>query len=229
VSALPSSQRVKLAPSLLSADFGAFADAAALCAREGAEHLHFDVMDGRFVPNITFGRHPLTALRPYSEAVFEAHLMIVEPERYIDDFAAAGAQIITIHPEATVHLQRSLAQIRQAGAKAGLALNPATPLSVLDYVMDDLDLILVMTVNPGFGGQEFIPAMMRKISDTASRIRASEREIELEVDGGIGPDNAAAVVAAGATILVAGTSIFAHPGGAAKGIPALREALPRRV
>jgi ribulose-phosphate 3-epimerase len=220
-----SASNVKIAPSLLSADFGSLAQAAEVCARAGAEHLHFDVMDGRFVPNITFGTHPLRALRSHSDAVFEAHLMIVEPERYVDDFAAAGAQIITIQPEATVHLQRTLAQIRQAGAKAGVALNPATPLDVLDYVLDDIDLLLVMTVNPGFGGQEFIPAMMRKISDARAYLRRASHPIELEVDGGIGADNAAEVVAAGATALVAGTSIFGHPGGAAEGIRALRSAL----
>jgi ribulose-phosphate 3-epimerase len=216
---------IRLAPSLLSADFGALAEAAAVCDRAGAEHLHFDVMDGRFVPNITFGTHPLRALRPHSRAVFEAHLMIEEPERYIDAFAEAGAQIITIQPEATVHLQRTLAQIRDAGAKAGLALNPATPLSILDYILDDIDLLLVMTVNPGFGGQEFIPAMMRKIADASEWVRAARHVIELEVDGGIGPENAAEVVSAGATALVAGTSVFGHPGGAAEGIHAIRAAL----
>jgi ribulose-phosphate 3-epimerase len=184
-------------------------------------------MDGRFVPNITFGTHPLRALRPHSEAVFEAHLMIVEPERYIDDFAAAGAQIITIQPEATVHLQRTLAQIRDAGARAGLALNPATPLDVLDYVLDDIDLLLVMTVNPGFGGQEFLPAMMRKIAGAKEVLRRASHAIELEVDGGIGPENAAEVVAAGATVLVAGTSVFGHHGGAAEGIRVLRAAATR--
>lgn len=218
-------QGVKIAPSLLSADFGALAEAAAACDRAGAEHLHFDVMDGRFVPNITFGTHPLYALRPHSNAVFEAHLMIQEPERYIEAFAEAGAQIITIQPEATVHLQRVLAQIRQAGSRAGLALNPATPLSVLDYVLDDVDLLLVMTVNPGFGGQEFIPTMMRKIADANQRIRAASHPIDLEIDGGIGPENAAETAAAGATVLVAGTSIFGHPGGVAAGIRAIRDAV----
>lgn len=218
---------VRIAPSLLSADFGALARAAEVCDEAGAEHLHFDVMDGVFVPNITFGTHPLRALRPHSRAVFEAHLMIVEPERYVDEFAAAGAQIITIQPEATVHVQRTLAQIRDAGAKAGLALNPATPLSVLDYVLDDIDLLLVMTVNPGFGGQEFIPAMMRKIAEANERVRAAGHVIELEVDGGIGPENAAEVVRAGATALVAGTSVFGHPGGAVEGIRALRAAIDR--
>ncbi len=216
---------VKIAPSLLSADFGALAEAAAACDAAGAEHLHFDVMDGRYVPNITFGTHPLRALRPHSRAVFEAHLMIVEPERYVDDFVKAGAQIVTIQPEATLHLQRTLAQIRQAGARAGVALNPATPLDVLDYVLDDIDLLLVMTVNPGFGGQEFLPAMMRKIRDAREVLRGASHSIELEVDGGIGPENALEVVEAGATLLVAGSSVFGHPGGAAAGIRTLRESL----
>jgi len=216
------SNEIKIAPSLLSADFGALSQAAAVCSAAGAEHLHFDVMDGRFVPNITFGTHPLRALRPFSDAVFEAHLMILEPERYVVDFVKAGAQIVTIQPEATVHIQRTLSLIRQAGAKAGLALNPATPLSVLDYILDDIDLLLVMTVNPGFGGQEFLPAMMQKIKDARALIDSAPHTIELEVDGGIGPGNAAEVVAAGATVLVAGTSVFGHAGGAAEGIRALR-------
>jgi ribulose-phosphate 3-epimerase len=228
VSKHPDDLDAEIAPSLLSANFGSLAEAASLCDRAGAERLHFDVMDGRFVPNITFGTHPLRALRSHSTALFEAHLMIEEPERYIDDFAAAGAQLITVHPESTIHLQRTLAQIRQAGVMAGLALNPATPLSVLDYVMDDIDLILVMTVNPGFGGQEFIPAMVRKIRETRERVVASGRPIRIEVDGGIEPANAVEVVSAGASVLVAGTSVFGHNGGAAAGIEALRSALAGR-
>jgi len=215
---------VKIAPSLLSSDFGAFAAAAELCERAGAEHLHFDIMDGQFVPNITFGWHLLEAVRPRSSAVFEAHLMIVQPERYVPVFCKAGAQIVTIQAEATVHLQRTLAQIRECGARAGLALNPATPLDVLDYVLDDIDLLLVMTVNPGFGGQSLIPATLRKLADARKRIDASGRHIELEVDGGIDAENAAEVARLGATVLVAGTSIFRHPNGAEAGVHALRAA-----
>jgi ribulose-phosphate 3-epimerase len=216
---------VKLSPSLLSADFGAFAAAARLCEEAGAEYLHFDIMDGLFVPNLTFGAPLVEALRPHSRALFDVHLMIVQPERYIDSFAAAGADIITVHAEATTHLQRTLAQIREAGAKSGLALNPATPLNALDYVLDDIDLLLVMTVNPGFGGQRFIPATLAKIAAARKRLDAAGRPVELEVDGGIGPQNAAQVVAAGASVLVAGSSLFSHPDGPAAGIDALRLAI----
>lgn len=213
---------IRIAPSLLSADFGALAEAAALCSEAGADVLHFDVMDGLFVPNITFGVHPIKALRSHSTARFEAHLMIVQPERYVEEFVNAGAEIVTIHSEACTHLQRSLCQIRDAGAKAGLALNPSTPLNVLDYILDDIDLLLIMTVNPGFGGQEFIPSSIRKIRE--ARIRIGDRPIDLEVDGGIGPATAADVVAAGADVLVAGTSIFDHPLGVVEGVRALRQA-----
>ena len=215
---------VKVAPSLLSADFGDFAGAAEACAAAGAEHLHFDVMDGLYVPNISFGAGPLKALRKRSRAVFDTHLMIVQPERYVEEFVKAGADIVTVHAEACTHLQRVLHQIRSEGAQAGLALNPATPLDVLDYVLDDIDLLLVMTVNPGFSGQEFIPATMKKIRDARARLDVARHSIELEVDGGIGPENAAEVVAAGATVLVAGSAIFEHPGGAEAGIRAIKEA-----
>jgi ribulose-phosphate 3-epimerase len=216
---------VLIAPSLLSADYGNFAQAARVCQGAGAEVLHFDVMDGQFVPNITFGVHPLRALRPVSKSRFEAHLMIVQPERFVDEFVDAGADVITVHAEACVHLQRTLAQIRKAGAKAGLALNPSTPLNVLEYVLDDIDLLLVMTVNPGFGGQEFVPATMGKISKARTMLDRARRSIELEVDGDIGPHNAKAVVEAGANVLVSGTGVFSHAGGAAGGIRAIREAI----
>lgn len=219
---------VKLSPSLLSADFGAFAAAARLCEEAGAEYLHFDIMDGLFVPNLTFGAPLIEALRPRSRAVFDVHLMIVQPERYIESFAAAGADILTVHAEATTHLQRTLAQIREAGKRAGLALNPATPLNALDHVLDDIDLLLVMTVNPGFSGQMFIPATLAKIAAARQRLDAVGRPVELEVDGGIGPQNAAQVVAAGANVLVAGSSLFSHPDGPAAGIHALRQAVSRK-
>src|SRR5258706_3974205 len=175
-------------------------------------------MDGQFVPNITFGAHPIRALRAVSKARFEAHLMIVQPERFIDEIVNAGADLVTVHSEACVHLQKTLAQIRKAGAKAGVALNPATPLSVLDYVLEDIDLLLIMTVNPGFGGQEFVPATMRKINTARALLNAHNRVIDLEVDGDIGPHNAAEVVRAGANVLVSGTGIFTHPGGIAGGV-----------
>jgi len=216
---------VKIAPSLLAANFGAFAESAQQAIAGGAEYLHFDVMDGLFVPNITFGADLLKALRSSLDVIFDAHLMIVQPERFIETFVHAGADVITVQVEACTHVQRTLAQIRDAGAKAGLALNPATPLNVLDYVLDDMDLLLIMTVNPGFGGQEFIPAMERKISEARALLNQARHPIELEVDGGIGPENAAKVVKAGASILVAGTSVFGHPAGPAAGVCALRESL----
>lgn len=218
---------VKIAPSILAADFADLGRAARDCAEAGAESLHFDVMDGQFVPNISFGAYPIKALRPLSQARFEAHLMIVQPERFIDEIVKAGAQMVTVQAEACIHLQRTLAQIRDAGVKAGLALNPATPLDYLDYILGDIDLLLVMTVNPGFGGQEFLPATMEKIRRAREIIDRSDLPIELEVDGGISPDNARAVVEHGANVLVAGTSIFRHPGGAQGGVHALREAAER--
>ncbi|MBM3494871.1 MAG: ribulose-phosphate 3-epimerase [Armatimonadetes bacterium] len=213
-----------VAPSLLSSDFGAFASAARACAEAGAEFLHFDVMDGAFVPNITFGPGVVKALRPHSQAVFDVHLMVERPDRWVEAFAEAGADIVTVHAEACIHLQRVLAQIRSAGAKAGLSLNPATPLDTMDYVLDDLDLLLIMTVNPGFGGQEFIPSMPTKIAQARERLAQAPRFVHLEVDGGINATTAATVVRAGADVLVAGSAVFGHPGGLGAGVRALREA-----
>ena len=215
---------VLIAPSLLSSDFGAFADAARACEAAGAELLHFDVMDGAFVPNITFGPGVVKALRPHSGATFDVHLMVERPDRWIEAFAAAGADIITVHAEACIHLQRTLAEIRRAGAKAGLSLNPATSLDILDYVVNDLDLLLLMTVNPGFGGQEFIPAMPAKIAAARDRLDQAAQPVLLEVDGRISAATAPTVVEAGATVLVAGSSVFGHPGGLAAGVQALRQA-----
>ena len=215
---------VKIAPSLLSSDFGAFAEAARDCERAGAEFLHFDIMDGAFVPNITFGPGVVRALRPHSRAVFDVHLMIQQPERWIDAFAEAGADIITIHAEACLHLQRALSQIRGTGVRAGLSLNPATPLDVLDYLLNDIDLLLIMTVNPGFGGQHFIRAMLPKIAAARERLDQAPGPVDLEVDGGIAGDTAADVVKAGANVLVAGSSVFGHPEGLAAGIRDLRKA-----
>jgi ribulose-phosphate 3-epimerase len=215
----------RIAPSLLAADFGKFAEAAEQCAAAGAEVLHFDVMDGLFVPNISYGAPLVRALRPHSSLVFDVHLMIVDPERYIAEFAAAGADLITVHAEATRHLQRALQLVRSSGCRAGLALNPATPLTVLDYVWPDIDQLLIMTVNPGFGGQAFIPQTLHKVRDARVLADRTGRQIDLQVDGGVGPENAAELSAAGATVFVAGTSIFGHSAGVAGGIAAMRAAL----
>jgi len=218
---------VKIAPSLLAADFGAFAGAAKACEAGGAEFLHFDVMDGIFVPNISFGMGAVKALRPVSRAFFDVHLMIVQPERYVEEFVRAGADGVTVQAEACVHLQRTLALIRKAGARAGVALNPATPETALEYVLDDVDLVLVMTVNPGFGGQQFLPAMLPKIRCVRDMIQGAAHPIHLEVDGGIEAHTAPAAAEAGANAFVAGTAIFGHQGGPGAGIRALRDSLSR--
>jgi len=215
---------VRVAPSLLSADFADFGAAAEACRAAGAELLHFDVMDGAFVPNITFGPGVVRALRPRSDATFDVHLMIEHPERWIGAFAEAGADILTVQAEACLHLQRTLAQIRASGMRAGLALNPATTLHVLQYILEDLDMLLVMTVNPGFGGQAYIPAMTAKVAEARAIIAGAGRDIWLEVDGGITEETAPAVVRAGANVLVAGSSLFNHPDGLQAGVRALREA-----
>lgn len=215
---------LSIAPSLLAADFGRFADGARAAENAGAEFLHFDVMDGTFVPNISFGMGAVKALRGVSHAFFDVHLMIVQPERYVEEFARAGADNITVQVEACVHLQRTLAMIRNAGAKAGVALNPATPETILEYVLDDIDLVLVMTVNPGFGGQKFLPATLPKIQRVRDMIAGTAHPIHLEVDGGIAVNTVADAVGAGANVLVAGTSVFGHPAGVNEAIRELREA-----
>jgi len=199
---------IKIAPSILSADFAILGDQVRTVEEAGAEFLHIDVMDGHFVPNITIGPLVVQALRPLSSMLLDVHLMIENPDHYINDFACAGADIITIHAEACPHLHRTLQMIKQAGKLAGLSYNPATPPGDLDYVLPLLDLVLVMTVNPGFGGQKFIPQMLPKIHQISQYLKERKPEVWLEVDGGINVETACEVAKAGANVLVAGSAVF---------------------
>ncbi len=213
---------IKIAPSILSADFGAFAEAVEELTQAGADYIHIDVMDGHFVPNITFGPQLVRALRPVTNVPFDAHLMIAHPEQYVAEFAKAGCNLITVHPETTSHLHRVIGQIKDAGAKAGAALNPATPLSAIEWVLGDLDRVLVMTVNPGFGGQAFLPEMLQKVRALAEMRAANGLRFEIGVDGGVNADTAPLVARAGADALVAGSAVFHHPEGLEDAVAELR-------
>ena len=213
---------IKIAPSILSADFSRLGEEVQAIDRAGADYIHVDVMDGHFVPNITIGPLVVDALRKVTAKPLDVHLMIENPDRYIPDFARAGADIITIHQEAVAHLHRTVQLIKSLGKQAGVSLNPATPVETLDVILDELDLVLVMSVNPGFGGQAFIPSALDKIRALRQRITQRGLATELQVDGGVKVDNIREVVAAGADVLVAGSAVFNSDDYAAT-ITALRE------
>ncbi|MEH2957638.1 ribulose-phosphate 3-epimerase [Candidatus Merdisoma sp. JLR.KK006] len=198
----------KLAPSILSADFAALGEDVKKAEQAGAQYLHIDVMDGAFVPSLSLGFPVIQSIRKLTDMVFDVHLMICDPDRYIAEFAAAGADIITVHAEACPHLNRTIAAIKEQGVKAGVVLNPATPLTELEYILEDLDMVLLMTVNPGFGGQKYIESCTRKIQDLRKMITERGLDIDIEVDGGIKLNNVQKVLDAGANVIVAGSAVF---------------------
>jgi ribulose-phosphate 3-epimerase len=216
--------KIKLAPSILSADFARLGEQIDEVARAGADYIHVDVMDGHFVPNITIGAPVVAAIRPVTSLPLDVHLMIEHPERYISEFVHAGADIITVHVEACPHLQGTIQLIKELGARAGVSLNPPTPLSSIEEIIPHVDLVLIMSVNPGFGGQSFIPATLPRIVNMRKILDDRKLSAELEVDGGINADNAPDIVKAGANVLVAGNSVFRAKEGISQALQRLREA-----
>lgn len=217
---------VKIAPSILSADFLRLGEEVKSVEQAGVDRFHIDVMDGHFVPNISLGIPVVKAMRRGTSLSLEAHLMVAEPDRYIEAFLEAGADVLIVHQENSIHLDRSVQLIKSLGKKAGVALNPSTPAETLEEILETLDLILVMTVNPGFGGQHFIEYTLKKIRQVRQLLDHRNPRCELEVDGGIGPGTVPLVVGAGARVLVAGTAVFGYPGGPAAGVKSLMDAVP---
>jgi ribulose-phosphate 3-epimerase len=216
---------IKIAPSILSSDFARLGEQVEEASRAGADYIHIDVMDGHFVPNITIGAPVVAAVRKRTKTPLDVHLMIEEPERFVGDFAKAGADIIVVHFETCPHIHRTIQMIKELGVKAGVALNPGTPEDCLDYVLADADLILIMTVNPGFGGQSFIERMLPKIAAVRHRLDSLQLGAELEVDGGVSPETAPRIVKAGARVLVAGSAVFSNKHTVAEGIARIRAAV----
>ncbi|MEA4833526.1 MAG: ribulose-phosphate 3-epimerase [Anaeromusa sp.] len=204
-------QTVRIAPSILSADFSKLGEEVAAIEAAGADWVHIDVMDGHFVPNLTFGAPVVSCLRKVTKMPFDVHLMVEAPQNYIADFAKAGADILTVHLETAPHLHRVIQEIKEAGLKAAVSLNPSTPLCLLEEILPDLDMVLLMSVNPGFGGQAFIPSSLEKVRKLRQMLDAKRLKTDIQVDGGVTPDNAAQLIAAGATVLVAGSAVYKAP------------------